>query len=318
MRHNDDAFTAMLLSLPLTANKEELVRPLSSAEFSALAARVSASRLKHIGALMNMDISDVMRTLDVTESEAYRICMLLSRSMPLSYAMERFYEQNLELLTIYDAAYPDRITTRLDVDAPAAMYTCGDISLLNMPLIGILGISGVKMSATIEENLRVLVRGIIHEGFGIITSSELGAARFAESEALACGGKVVCTLAGDLLRKKEDPECAKAIRDRNMLLLSLVHPDAPHTIVHALTRNRLVYALPSACFIATTDGKRGESEALRRHFSDWMYVFDMPDPPGNRQIISRGITPIYDIRQMDFSQYARNWRMAEAEQLKFL
>ncbi|MBQ3168679.1 MAG: hypothetical protein IJB99_02835, partial [Clostridia bacterium] len=103
MQHNDDAFTAMLLTLPLTADKEELVRPLASAEFLQLVGRVEAAGLGSIGSLIGMDISAVMAKLDMPEQEAYRICMLLSRTMPLSYAMERFYEQNLEILTSMDA-----------------------------------------------------------------------------------------------------------------------------------------------------------------------------------------------------------------------
>ena len=141
MRHNDDAFTAMLLTLPLTANKDELVRPLSSAEFSILRARVAACGARRIGDLIGLDVSGIMNLLKVPEAEAYRLCMLLCRTMPLSYAMERFYEQNLELLTLYDSAYPENLATRLGDDAPAAMYMCGDASILSMPLVGILGIA---------------------------------------------------------------------------------------------------------------------------------------------------------------------------------
>lgn len=318
MRHNDDAFTAMLLTLPLTADKEELVRPLSSAEFSALVERVSALKAGRIGELMGMDVSGMMSLLDLNEADAYRLCMLLSRTMPLSYAMERFYEQNLELLTLYDAPYPDRLKSRLGEDAPAAMYACGELSLLNMPLVGIFGIAGVKMTPIIEESLKTLVRDIVREGFGIVTSSELGACFLAENEALACGGKVVCVLAGDLARKKNEETYAAAIARREMLLVSLVHPEAPYTAVHAQARNRAVYALARAAFIATTDGKRGEYEAIRHRLCDWIYAFDTPEPAGNRLTIARGATPVYDILQMDFSQYARNWRMADAEQLSFL
>lgn len=131
MRHNDDAFTAMLLTLPLTANKDELVRPLSSAEFSILRARVAACGARRIGDLIGLDVSGIMNLLKVPEAEAYRLCMLLCRTMPLSYAMERFYEQNLELLTLYDSAYPENLATRLGDDAPAAMYMCGDASILS-------------------------------------------------------------------------------------------------------------------------------------------------------------------------------------------
>lgn len=318
MRHNDDAFTAMLLTLPLTANKDELVRPLSSTEFSILRARVAACGARRIGDLIGLDVSGIMSLLKVPEAEAYRLCMLLCRTMPLSYAMERFLEQNLDLLTRYDSAYPENLAARLGDDAPAAMYMCGDPSILSMPLVGILGISGVRMSKKAEDGLRTLVRALVREGFGIVTSSELGACRLAEAEAIECGGKVVCALAGDLMTKKDEEDSAAAIARKQMLLLSLVHPDAPYTGVHALARNRIVYALSLASFVVTTDGKRGEAEAMRRRLCDWLYVFDEGEPAGNRVIISRGATPVYDVSQMDIQKYARSWRLANAEQLSFL
>ena len=120
------------------------------------------------------------------------------------------------------------------------------------------------------------------------------------------------------MAKKDEEDSAAAIARRQMLLLSLVHPDAPYTGVHALARNRVVYALSLASFVITTDGKRGETEALRRRLCDWLYVFDEPEPAGNRVIIARGATPVHDVSQMDIQKYARSWRLANAEQLSFL
>lgn len=318
MQHNDDAFTAMLLTLPLTADKEELVRPLTSAEFMALSEKVVSSGLSSVGNLIGMDISAIMTKLDMPEQEAYRICMLLSRTMPLSYAMERFYEQNLEILTSEDAVYPERLKERLSQDAPTAMYAAGNIGLINQPMIGILGISGVKMTPGVEKGIKTLVRSIKDEGFGLVTSAEPGACRVAEAEAFALGVNVVSVLAGDLSRKKEEEMYKKALESGSSLLLSLVHPDAPYTNVHAVSRNRVVYALSLAAFIATTDAKRGESDAMRKKLCDWLYAFDTPTPLGNRIVISRGISPVPDFEKMDFAKYAQNWRMANAEQLSFL
>ena len=61
-----------------------------------------------------------------------------------------------------------------------------------------------------------------------------------------------------------------------------------------------------------------EREALRRRLCDWLYVFDEPEPAGNRVIIARGATPVHDVSQMDIQKYARSWRLANAEQLSFL
>ncbi|MBQ1256358.1 MAG: DNA-processing protein DprA [Clostridia bacterium] len=318
MQHNDNAFTAMLLTLPLTADKEELVRPLASAEFIQLVKRVEEAGLGSIGNLNGMDISAVMAKLDMPEQEAYRICMLLSRTMPLSYAMERFYEQNIEILTGMDEEYPARLVERLGADAPTAMYVSGNIDLLKQPMVALLGISGVKMTPAAEKGVRLLVRSLKEEGFGLITSSEPGACRVAEKEAFECGVNVVSVLAGDLAHKKEEDMYIEAQLRGQALLVSLVHPDAPYTGVHAISRNRIVYSMALASFIATTDAKRGESDAIRKKLCDWLYAFDTPTPLGNRIVISRGVTPVPDFEKMDFAKYAQNWRMANAQQLSFL
>ena len=74
MRHNDDAFTAMLLTLPLTANKDELVRPLSSAEFSILRARVAACGARRIGDLLleGKSRNDISKILHIGTSTFYK------------------------------------------------------------------------------------------------------------------------------------------------------------------------------------------------------------------------------------------------------
>ena len=159
MQHNDDAFTAMLLTLPLTADKEELVRPLASAEFIQLVKRVEEAGLGTIGSLIGMDISAVMAKLDMPEQEAYRICMLLSRTMPLSYAMERFYEQNIEILTGMDEEYPVRLTERLGTDAPTAMYVSGNIELLKQPMVALLAPFAVTRPAMKSSSSRVVTPG---------------------------------------------------------------------------------------------------------------------------------------------------------------
>lgn len=317
MRHNDDAFATMLLTLALTANKDELVKPLSAIEYSQLTARVKNTSVKRVAALMSMDVTGIMRALDVEEAEAYRLGMLLSRTMPLSYAMERFYEKCVEFLTLFDDEYPYKLRARLNDKAPPAMYFCGDINLLKTPLVGILGISGVKLDSQSVQGLRALVGALVDEGFGIVTSSEPGACRVAEMEAFARGGKVICVTAGDMLARANEFEYMDAIAAKQALLLSLIHPEAPYTLAHAAQRNKSVFALALAAFVVTTDARRGETEAIRQKYCDWVYAFNIKKPEGNQLLISRGATPVYDAEKLPIKQYAANWRNAQAEQLSF-
>ncbi len=318
MRHTDESFTTMLLTLPLAADSAELVAPLSNQEFAQLSRRAAAAGLNGIGRLMGMDVSGIMRLLDASEQEAYRLCMLLSRTMPLSYALERFIDKNIDVLTRGDSLFPSRLSDRLEDDAPNTMYVKGSIDLLQTPLIGIFGISGVKLEPDADRGLRELIKGVASQGYTIITASELGACRRAENMALSEGAQLVVVVAGDMTALSEGAMYKNALSHGDALFVSLAHPDAAYSAQNAQARNRFVYAMSQAAFIATTDGKRGETEAARKKICPKLYAFDTETPPGNRAVIARGIAPLRDVRLIDFRQYAENWKLANGEQTTFL
>ena len=118
MPHNDDAFATMLLMSQLSASRDEIVRPLSTAEFYSLRDAVGRCGLGSLGSLIGMDLSAIRRSLGLEESEAYRLCVLLNRVMPLSYALERFTEGGLDIVTVDEADYPERMRGRLERKAP--------------------------------------------------------------------------------------------------------------------------------------------------------------------------------------------------------
>ena len=81
--HRDDSFATMLLTCALSPDREELVHPLCATEFHEL--RMLAARTgTPLGQLISMDMSGVMRLLEVDEMTAYRLCILLGRILPLS------------------------------------------------------------------------------------------------------------------------------------------------------------------------------------------------------------------------------------------
>ena len=67
--YNDDAFATMLLTVPLSADRAEYARPLSTPEYSRMLARVKSSAAARLGALLHVDISGLMMLLGVSEEE---------------------------------------------------------------------------------------------------------------------------------------------------------------------------------------------------------------------------------------------------------
>ena len=107
MNYSNDAFVTMLLTMALSPNKEEYARPLGVAEFRRFEAAARASSYGSIGALLDMDISGLMLYLGLTEEESYRAYTLLHRSVQLSYAMDGFAAQGIDVVTQSDAEDPE-------------------------------------------------------------------------------------------------------------------------------------------------------------------------------------------------------------------
>ena len=313
MNFSDDAFVTMLLSVALSPNREEYARPLSTAELRKLEERVRLSGLHRLGRLMNVDISGLMLQLDISEEEAYRIYTLLNRGVQLSYALENYQRQGIELVTRCDDDYPQRPRRRMADAAPPVFYACGNEALLHKPMLAIVGISGVKTSPEVREAVEFLVRGAVRLGYAILTGGERGVSWVAQGVAMQCGGTLVEVLGGGMLEHVQEEGIADMLAEGQAAVISLEHPEALFTVSHAIARNKLLFSMAEAAFVFNTDGKRGESDAIRSRYCDWIYAWT--GFPANRALIARGAIPVTDISGLNLDELSRHWRGGESEQL---
>ena len=305
------------MTLTLTPDKDEIVRPLTTAEFSRLAVRAATAKGRSIGSLIGMDMSGILDALDCTEDEAYRICMLLNRAMPLSYALEKFSSEGIEIVTRFNDEYPARLSEKLEQAAPAAFYLSGNPHVLSCPLIAILGVSGVKLPGNAEQQVRCLVEQARRAGYGVVSGGEPGIDRLAAIAAREAGIPYVDVLGGDMIRHCESSPIREMRAEDRCAVIGTLHPEALFTVGHAIARCKLIYALSSAAFVFNTDGKRGEGEALKNRYCEGLYVWDIPQPAANRQLVTKGAIPVQDFEQLRFDRLSANWKMAQAEQLRF-
>ena len=313
MGHTDDAYAAMLLTMALSPNKEEYARPLSTAEFRRFEAAARESQFHGIGKLMDMDISGLMIYLNLTEEEAYRAFTLLHRGVQLSYALEGFAAQGIEVVTQYDGDYPDRLRRKLGAGAPPAFYRCGNMALLDRPAVAIVGISGVRTTPQIRAAIETLVRGAVAQGYGILTGGEPGVSHMAAQLVAELGGSLVNILGGGMREHLADDGIALLVAGGNGLVLSLEHPDAMFTVSHAIARNRVLFALADAAFVFNTDGRRGEQEALQSRTCDWIYAWE--DFPANQPLIARGATPFGPLNEEELRKISRHWVSSRSQQM---
>ncbi len=319
MIHNDDAFTTMLLTVPITPDKAELARPLSPTEFARLDELATQTRPGSLGALIDIDMSGLMLRYGMREADAYRVCLLLARNLPLSYLLERLGEAGVELVTLYDAAYPARIRSALGEKTPPTLFLRGRPELFRQSAIAILG--AVPPRGDAEAHVRALVRQASEEDYVILTDGMTGLGRIAEDEAYLCGGRVISFLPGSLLERIEQPMLSKLIEEKRGAAVSPLHPEALPTLHHGLIRGKCLYAQASAAFVFGSEQKKGDtwlnaSDALRDRVCRYVYAWEPSPYPGNRALIERGAIPFPGT--VNFSQLAGVWRGAEAEQLSFL
>lgn len=315
MNYSDDAFATMLLTMALSPNREEYARPLGTLELKKLEEKLRESELYHIGRIINYDIGGLMFKLGLSEEEAYRIFTLLNRSVQLSYSVENYLLQGIEVVTYYNDDYPQRVRRKMEELAPPVFYRRGNAELLAKPMLAIVGISGVKTTPEVRDAVETLVRNAIRMGYTILTGGELGVSKVAMNFAMEYGGTVVEVLGGDMNQHVAEEGIADLLNENRAAVISLEHPDALFTVAHAISRNKMLFSLAEAAVVFNTDGKRGELDALKNRYCDWIYAWI--GDPNNHTLISRGAIPIQNVSEMDFDLLSRHWKNSQSEQMNF-
>ena len=131
--------------------------------------------------------------------------------------------------------------------------------------------------------------------------------------ALEYGGTLVEVLGGDMAAHIHEDGIAEMLAANRAAVLSLEHPEALFTVSHAIARNKLLFSLAEAAFVFNTDGKRGELDAIRNRYCDWIYAWT--GYPNNQQMIVRGAIAADNIAAMDFDSLSRHWKNSQSEQM---
>ena len=221
MRHSDEAYAMMLLTLPMTPG-DSAPKALSGEELAFLAGQLSLGGKAQLSALLGADVPGLMRSLGIGEDEAYRLCTLLDRDMQLVHLMDECGGEGIEIITPFDAEYPELVRRRMGVYLSPALFVCGQVALLRAEYIGVLGISGIRTDKRASEGVEALGINAAINGFGIVTGEEAGICRIARESALKHDGRLICALSGDL--RGFCKAHSKAINQGNLLALSQAHP----------------------------------------------------------------------------------------------
>ena len=177
---------------------------------------------------------------------ARRIVSLLGDAMLLENYLRRGHQAGCMPLSRVSEGYPDPVHNRLNLDAPGCLWAKGDLSLLQLPAVALVG------SRDIEENnlrfAREVGRQAARQGLVLVSGNARGADKEAQEGCLSEGGQVICVVADELERHSDK---------QNVLYLSEEGFDLPFSNQRALSRNRVIHCMGLRTFVAQCDCKKG-------------------------------------------------------------
>ncbi len=190
-------------------------------------------------------VSDLV-SLGYRQEEGERIVKLLSQQEELSWYLNKAKQKDIFPITRVSQNYPHTLRKRLGSDCPGCLWAKGDITLLDTPMIGLVGSRELREKN--REFAREVGRQAAAQGYTLVSGNARGADREAQEACLDAGGYVVCVVADSLEEH--------ALR-QNVLYLSESGFDLPFSPYRALHRNRIVHSLPEKVFVAQCTLGRG-------------------------------------------------------------
>ena len=174
-----------------------------------------------------------------------------------------------------DTRYPCRLNDLYD--PPERLYIDGDLNLLKIPMISIVG--SRKASAEGLENAAAFAKGLSQAGLLIVSGLARGIDGAAHQATLRLGPKhftmAVCGTGVDMIYPKEHLDLAKNIRQQG-LLVSELPLGVPPKSSHFPRRNRLIAALSIGVVVIEAAERSGSLITARLASELGREVFAVP------------------------------------------
>ena len=180
-----------------------------------------------------------LQALGYGEDMARRILALLDETELLEHYSMRSIRADCTYLSRICAAYPEALRKKLGDDSPGVLWAKGDLSLLNLPKIGLVG--SRELLPENREFAKEVGRQAALQGYVLVSGNARGADKAAQDACLAAGGQVISVVADKLESHSIRP---------NVLYLSEDGFDCDFSAQRAISRNRVIHALGGKTFVA--------------------------------------------------------------------
>lgn len=256
-------------------------KPLTAAQLRVLADRVQGMPIPIED--RELEPADLMG-LGYGREMAERIISLLDEEDVLDYYLRKGSVLGCTPITRISDNYPLHLRKRLGLDSPGVLWARGDISLLNLPMVALVGSRELR-----EENRRFAAeagRQAARQGYVLVSGNARGADRTAQESCMDAGGKVISVVADELWKQP--------LR-KDVLYLSEGDYEDGFSVQRALNRNRVIHALGIVTFVAQASLHTGGTwdgtvKNLRNRWSD-VYGFD-DGSDAMTELAQMGLEPI--------------------------
>ena len=211
-------------------------RPLTTAQLRVLADR--AWQLDDSQPDRELEVRD-LTAIGYNTAGAERILRLLSQEDVLEHYLNRARKAGCVPITRVSQGYPLALRQKLGLDSPGVLWAKGDVSLLEMPKVSLVGSRDLNDSNAAFA--REVGRQAALQGYALVSGNARGADKTAQNACLAAGGKVISVVADSLAEHRQR---------ENLLYLSENGFDEEFSAQRALSRNRVIHALGCKTFVA--------------------------------------------------------------------
>ncbi|MBF0155315.1 MAG: DNA-protecting protein DprA [Magnetococcales bacterium] len=244
----------LLLTAPLMAGRgpstSDLLTP---SEYKRLARHLREIQLQPAD-LVSSNATELLHACHPVIDEN-RLNRLLGRGFLLSQAVERWHARAIWVISRADAGYPKRLKSRLREEAPAVLYGCGDIRLLESGGLAVVG--SRRADDTLIDYTISIGQTTARFGSMLVSGGAKGVDQAAMRGALDAGGQVCGVLADSLEKMAMLRENRNMLLEGRLALISPYDPSAGFNVGNAMQRNKFIYALADACLVIHSDVNKG-------------------------------------------------------------
>lgn len=217
--------------------------------------------------LSNIYLKDILTQLEIT-----KMSLLLDDSY-LDKEIEKYKNQNINLITIYHSLYPQKL--KEIATPPLCLYCKGNVQLLNSLCIGIVG--SRKPSEYGLLVTKQYTKSLCENDITVVSGLAIGVDTIAHKTVLEEHGNTIAVLAGGF--NHIYPSCninlSKNIMENNLIITE----NAPNTVPVAYLfpiRNRIIAGLCDAVVITEANEKSGSIHTADYAFDFNREVFAVP------------------------------------------